>query len=164
MVSGNMLGASEVALGLSPTSSGLLLIYEKTKTVLLLSPVPVVSSLAPLPLMLILGLNGLAVMKGASMLLTLLLTFHFLSKTIAIEIDKQTFTKALVFSTVMAVVVSVTQQLYYSRYLLPAYVIVGVAVYVAGMKALKVLNHQDMQLLGKTLGERAGRYIARVLS
>lgn len=152
------------ALGLSPTSSGLLLIYEKTKTVLLLSLVPVASSLASLPLLMVLGLNGLAVMRGASMLLTLLLTFHFLSKTVAITIDKRTFAKALVSSAVMAGVVSITQQLYYSRYLLPAYVIIGVAVYVAGMKALKVLNNRDMQLLEQTLGERAAKYIVRVLS
>lgn len=98
------------------------------------------------------------------MLLTLLLTCHFLSKTVAIEIDKRTFTKALVSSTVMAVVVSVTQQLYYSRYLLPAYVVMGMTVYVAEMKTLKVLNDRDVQLLTQTLGERAAKYIVRVLS
>lgn len=98
------------------------------------------------------------------MLLTLLLTFYFLSKTLVIEIDKQTFMKALVSSAVMAVVVSVIQQLCYNRYLLPAYVIVGVAVYVAGMKALRVLNHRDVRLLTQTLVERAAKYVVGVLS
>lgn len=98
------------------------------------------------------------------MLLTLLVTFYFPSKTLVIEIDKQTFTKALASSAVTAVVVSVIQQLCYSRYLLPPYVIVGVAVYVAGMRALRVLNHRDVQLLTQTLVEKAAKYVVRVLS
>lgn len=97
------------------------------------------------------------------MLLTLLLTAYFLSKVVKIEIDKQAFLKALISSIVMAAAVSVVQQIYYSRFLLPAYVLIGATIYLAGTKALKVLNKADTELMKQILEERTAKRIIRIL-
>jgi len=152
-----------ITYGLSPTFAGLLLIHEKTREVLLLSFIPVISSLALLPSIWILGLSGLALMRGTSLALTLLLTAYFLSKVIKIEIDKQAFIKALISSAVMAAVVSGVQQIYYSGFLLPAYVLIGTSIYLAGIKVLKVLSKADMELMEQILGERTAKYIMKIL-
>jgi O-antigen/teichoic acid export membrane protein len=151
------------ALGLSPTFSGLLLIYEKTKTVLLVSLVPVISSFGLLPLLWIAGLNGLAVMRGASLLFTFLLTVYSISKIVKIEVDKQTFIKTLFSSAVMASAVLAAQQFYYNIYLLPVYVLVGAFVYLTGIRLLKVLNKADIKLFEQVLGERTAKYVTKIL-
>ena len=151
------------AFGLSGTFSGLLLIYENTKTLLLLSFIPIISSLVLMPLLSILGLNALALMRGISLVLTLVLTMHFLSKIVNIEIDKQAFTKTLAASATMAATVLAAQQLYYNKLLLPAYVLIGVIVYVAAMRLLKVPNRSDINLIRQILGEKPAKIIAKLL-
>jgi O-antigen/teichoic acid export membrane protein len=149
--------------GVSPALMGLLIIYEKTKHVLLLSFIPVVSSLALLPLLWVLGLNGLAVMRGISLLVTLLLTMYFLSKTVKVEIDKQALVKALIASSIMAATVIVAQQFYYSKFLLPAYILIGAATYLASLKFLKIITEKDVLLLNQTFGKRITAIIVTVL-
>jgi hypothetical protein len=48
-----------------------------------------------LPTLQFLGLTGLATVRGASLLLSFSLNVYFISKTIKIEIDRQTAWKAL---------------------------------------------------------------------
>lgn len=151
------------AFGLSGTFSGLLLIYENTKPLLLLSFIPIVSSLALMPLLSILGLNALAIMRGISLVLTLVLTMYFLSKIVKIEIDKQAFTKTLAASATMAATVLAAQQVYYNKLLLPAYVLIGVIVYVAAMRLLKIPNKSDINLIRQILGEKPAKIIAKLL-
>jgi O-antigen/teichoic acid export membrane protein len=149
--------------GVSPALMGLLIIYEKTKYVLLLSFIPMVSSLALLPLLWILGLNGLAVMRGVSLLVTLLLTVYFLSKTVKVEIDKQALVKALIAASIMAVTVIVAQQFYYSKLLLPAYILIGAATYLTSLRLLKIITKKDILLLNQLLGKRITGIIILVL-
>jgi O-antigen/teichoic acid export membrane protein len=153
-----------LAYGVLPVFQGLLLIYEKTKTVFLLSFIPVISSLGLLPLLWILGLNGLAIVRGVSLLLTFLLTIYSLSKIVKIKFDKQTYTKVLIASAIMAVAVLAVQQYYYNRFLLPAYGLVGAIVYLAGIRLLRVLNNADILLMKQILGERTSKYIIRILA
>ena len=148
--------------GLLPAFTGLLVIYEKTKTVLLLSLVPVVSSLGLLPLLWIIGLNGLAIMRGASLLVTLLLTVYFLSKIVKVEIDKQVMFKALISSTIMAAVVFAAQQVRYSMVLFPFYVITGAVIYFSCMRLLKVLDESDVQLVERTVGKRVATVLTKI--
>ncbi len=140
--------------GLLPAFTGLLVIYEKTKTVLLLSLVPVVASLGFLPLLWVIGLNGLAVMRGASLLVTLLLTIFFLSKIVKVEVDKQAVLKALVSSAIMAAVVFVAQQVRYSMTLFPFYVLMGAVTYFGCMRLLNAFDKQDTQLMERMVGKR----------
>jgi len=149
--------------GISTVLRGLLVIYEKTKTVMLINIVSVASSLLVLPILGVLGLSGLAVMKGASMLLTLLLNIYFLSKIIRVEIDKEAFVKTLVSSAVMAIAVFFMQQVYYSKFLLPLYVFIGAAIYWAEIRALRILNRADIFLVTKMLGERNAVLIAKLM-
>jgi len=149
--------------GISSALTGLLVIYEKTKLVMLLNIASVVSSLLLLPTLGMLGLNGLAVIRGASMLLTLLLTIYFLSKIVKVEIEKETFIKTLSSSLIMAAIVFLVQQVYYSKFLLPLYVLIGVAAYLTEIRAFKILNSSDIQLLMQILGERNAKLIAKLM-
>jgi len=149
--------------GVSPALGSLLLIYEKTKTMMLLSFISVASSLALLPLLWILGLNGLAVMRGTSLVVTFLLTVYFLSKTVKVEIDKQKFTKVLASSAVMAVVVLAVQYIYYNKFFFPIYVLIGAAVYLTGIRVFKILREADIQLLREMFGERITGFVIKIL-
>ena len=152
-----------LTLGISPALTGLLIIYGKTRTVMLLNIISVASSLALLPTLRLLGLNGLAVMRGTALLLTLLLNIYFLSKVVKVEIDKEAFIKALISSVIMAAAVYLAQQVYYSKFLLPIYVLLGAAIYAVEMRALKVLNQSDVQLLTQLLGERKAALITKLM-
>jgi len=158
-----ILAAFGLVYGLLPAFTGLLVIYEKTKTVLLLSLVPVVASLGLLPLLWVSGLNGLAVMRGVSLMVTLLLTIFFLSRIVSIEIDRQAMFKALISSSIMAVVVLAAQQIHYSLIFFPVYVLIGAATYFSCIRFLKVLNESDIQLLGQIVGKRTTGIFAKVL-
>jgi len=158
-----ILAAFGLSYGLLPAFTGLLVIYEKTKTVLLLSIVPVIASLNLLPLLYYMGLNGLAIMRGVSLLVTLLLTMFFISRIIKIEFDKQTILKALFSSILMATVVLAAQQIRYSMVLFPIYVLMGAATYIGCIRFLKVLNESDIQLLEHIIGKRMVAILVKVV-
>lgn len=158
-----ILAAFGLVYGLLPAFTGLLVIYEKTKTVLLLSLVPVVSSLGLLPLLWYIGLNGLAAMRGVSLLVTLLLTMFFLSKIVKFEVDKQALFKALISSTIMAIVVLAAQQIYYTMILFPVYVLLGATIYLGCIRFLKVLGESDIKLLESIMGKRITAFLVRVV-
>ncbi len=156
------LAAFGLVYGLAPAFTGLLVIYEKTKTVLLLNIVPVASSLCFLPLLWILGLNGLAVIRGASLFFTFLLTVYFISKIVKVEIDKAVL-KALASSAIMAATVLITQQVYYRLLLFPVYVAIGGATYFACIRIFKVLNESDISLIEKILGKKLATIVKKIL-
>jgi O-antigen/teichoic acid export membrane protein len=149
--------------GISPALSNLLLIYGRTKTILMLSFVPVVSSLALLPLVWILGLFGLAVMRGTTLTLSLILTAYFINKTVKVQIDKRALTRALVASAIMAAAILILEQILYAEHLLPVYILVGSVAYITLIRALRVLDREDFQLLSQLLGKTTAKYAARIL-
>ncbi|MGC9203146.1 MAG: oligosaccharide flippase family protein, partial [Thermoproteota archaeon] len=149
--------------GISPAFSNLLLIYGKTKVILFLNLFSIVVSLLFLPLVWFLSLAGLAIVRGTANLLTFLLSLYFLSKNVKIEIDYKVGLKAIFASIVMGFVVVVTQQVAYSRFLLPLYVALGGVAYVATIRALRVLNGEDFQLLQQLVGEKLASYATRFL-
>ncbi|MBS7657171.1 oligosaccharide flippase family protein [Candidatus Bathyarchaeota archaeon] len=157
------LAAFGIVYGLLPAFTGLLVIYEKTKTVLLLSLVPVASSLCFLPLLWILGLNGLAVIRGVSLLFTFLLTVYFLSKIVKVEIDKEAVLKALASSAIMATTVLIIQQVYYRLLLFPVYVAIGGVTYFICIRIFKVLNESDVSLIEKIVGKRIATIVRKTL-
>jgi O-antigen/teichoic acid export membrane protein len=136
----------------------------KTKTILLLSLTPVLSSLLMLPLIWTLGLTGLSIMRGASIAFSFTLTAYFINKIVKIQIDKKTLTKTLTASTIMAATILILQQILPDTHLLPLYILAGAATYIALIRTLKVLNGEDIQLLRQVIGKRAAEYAARILS
>jgi len=147
----------------SPALSNLLLIYGKTVTILLLNLMPVGVSLLTMPLIWYLGLNGLAFMKGLSLLLGFTLSIYVLSSVVKIRLDKPALAKIFVSSTIMALTLLLVQHIYYSRFLLPLYLALGGAVYVAILRSLAVLDEQDLSLLKQVLGARMGLVIGKAL-
>jgi PST family polysaccharide transporter len=149
--------------GIMPALNNVLLVYRKTRTVLLLSFIPVVSSLVLVPLLWILGLVGVAIMKGMSLALSLMLTAYFVNKAVPVRIDKGAVTRTLAASALMAITLVVLQQILYNAHLLLFYVLVGAIVYIAIIRILKVLDKEDFQFLEQVIGKRTAKYISRIL-
>ena len=147
----------------SPAFSNLLLIYGKTGTILLLSLLSVMVSLTALPLLRFLGLNGLALMKGFSLLVSFTLSLHVLSKVVNIRLDRLALLKTFSSSTIMALVVLAVEQLYYSRFLLPFYVALGGVVYTFLLRLFKVLDGEDLALLQQVFGGKIGLVVRKAL-
>jgi len=150
--------------GLSPAFSNLLLIYGKTKTILLLNLISVASSLTLLPLILLLNLTGLAIMKGASLLITSILSIYYISKIVKIEVNTSTATKTLISSLTMAIIVLATQQLLQNKLLLPVHVLIGAITYTSIIRRMKVLDEEDVQLIKGIFGEKITRNIAKIMN
>jgi PST family polysaccharide transporter len=149
--------------GISPALSNVLLVYRKTGNILLLSFVPVVSSLILVPLLWILGLVGVAIMKGMSLALSLVLTVYFVNKAVPLRIDKGAVTRTLAASAIMAIIIVVLEQIVYNAHLLLFYVLVGAAVYIAIIRILKVLDTEDFQFLEQVIGKRIAKFVSRIL-
>lgn len=149
--------------GLSSAFSHLLLIYEKTKAVLLISSVSVILSLLFFPLLPILNLTGLAIIRGVSLLVSFVLSVYVLSKILRVEIDRKALAKASTASVLMAAGVLAVQQFYYNKILLPFYAILGLAIYASSLRLLKALDQSDFQLLTKIAGEKTARYVVKIL-
>jgi len=158
-----IMSAFGLTYGISSVLRGLLVIYEKPKDVMLLNILSVLFSLLLLPAVGTLGLNGLAFMKGASLLLTLILNIYFLSRIVKVEIDKETFIKTVTSAAIMAATVFFIQQVYYSKFLLPIYVLIGAAIYLAEIRIFKVLNSSDIHLFTQILGKRNAILISKLM-
>lgn len=105
----------------------------------------------------LLGILGAAIARAVSMLLSLFLTWYFVRRKISIKLDMGALTKSLAASAVMALAVGAMQLLHYSRFFLPAYVVVGVFVYLLAMRGLRAINIADVELIRQMLGPRLGR-------
>jgi len=71
--------------------------------------------------------------------------------------------RALSSSTMMALAVMVVEQLYYSKFLLPFYVVLGGIVYTFFLRLLKVLDEGDLAFLQQVFGGRIGLVVRKVL-
>lgn len=65
--------------------------------------------------------------------------------------------KSIIASAGMALVMEALQLVYYSRFLLPVYVAVGLLVYLLGMRALKAIRREEVDLLRSIPGSRSER-------
>lgn len=145
--------ASIIALSLSP----ILIILNETLLAALTSilPIPlgVVAALISIPT---LGILGAAIARGLTMVLGLLLTWYFVRRKIPAQLDYQAVIKSLVASGAMALGMEAVELFYYNRFLLPLYLAVGVLVYLLAIRALRIMNASDIELLRQTLGPRLG--------
>ena len=153
--------ASIIALSLSP----ILIVLNETLLAALASilpiPIGVAVALISIPT---LGILGASIARGLSMLLGLLMTWYFVRRKIPVKLDYEAIMKSIVASVAMALIMEALQLLYYSRFLLPLYLLAGVPVYLLAMRALKGMNTADIELLRQTLGPRFGGRICDFLS
>jgi len=119
----------------------------------------VASAYALLPIM---GITGASVARGLVMVASLGLTIIALRRKNAVNIDLTTLWKTLVAGGVMAGVLVLVQMVFYSRLLLPAYVVLGGIIYLAALRILKAVREHDIELIRRYLGTRLG-FASRVL-
>jgi O-antigen/teichoic acid export membrane protein len=91
------------------------------------------------------------------MLFSLVLMWYFVRRRIAVKFDSRAILKSILASGGMALVMEVLQLFYYSRFLLPAYLAVGLLAYIIALRALKAMGTADIDLLRRMLGPRFGR-------
>lgn len=142
--------------GISAAFGVLLLVYNMTPSVLLINLTSVAGSLVMFPLLLSsLGTAGMAIVKGFTMVVSFVLTVFVLRKRVRVELDKEAMWKGWSAAIIMILVVGLVEQLFFSRYLVPLYVVVGGVVYVFMLRILKVIREGDIQLLRNLVGKRA---------
>jgi O-antigen/teichoic acid export membrane protein len=144
--------------------SNLRLIYGKTKTIHLLSLIPVLSSLLRLPLIWTLGLLGLAIMRNASIAFSFTVSAYLLNKIVKIKINKKALTKTVTASATMTATILILQQISYDKNLLLLYIFPGATIYIALVRILKTPDNEDFQLLKQIVGEKAAKYAERILA
>jgi len=141
--------------GLAASFGGLLLVYNMTPTVLLINVASVAGSLLMAPILLpFFGVMGMAVIKGAAMIISLVLTVIALRKHISIKFDKEAVWKSWCAAIVMLVAVWFIESLHFSPYLLPLYVALGGIVYMVILRLLRIVNENDIKLIRNLLGKR----------
>jgi hypothetical protein len=88
------------------------------------------------------------------MLVSFVLTFALVSRDIRISFDFEAVWKSFTASIAMVVVVWLAQQVSYSRLLLPAYAMLGICAYLAGLRLLRGVHRADIELASQVLGKR----------
>ena len=102
-------------------------------------------------------------MKGFSLLISFILSIHVLSKVVKIRLDSLALLKVFSSSTIIALVVLSVEQLYYSKFLLPFYVVLGGVIYALFLEFLRVLGDEDFAFLQQIFGDKIGLVIGKVL-
>jgi O-antigen/teichoic acid export membrane protein len=145
--------ATVVAMSLSPV----LIVLNETTLAALASTLPiplgVAFALISIPT---LGILGAAIARALSMLFSLVLTLYFVRRKISFKLHSQAILKSVVAGGGMALVMEALQLFYYSRFLLPVYLLVGFLAYLLGMRGLKAIGTADIDLLRNMLGPRFG--------
>ena len=101
-----------------------------------------------------LGILGASVARGASLLIALGLSIPFLRRILRLRFDMGAYGSAWLASLLMAGSVLVFEHFFYSKHLLPAYVVVGGAVFFLALRLLHAINQEDAQLVSDFLGAR----------
>jgi len=100
------------------------------------------------------GINGAAASRGVGMLVSFALTLALVRRRMRLSLDLEAFWKSLAASVGMVLVVSLAQYVFYSRLLLPVYIILGTCAYLAGIRLLRAIHANDVQLVKRFLGKR----------
>jgi O-antigen/teichoic acid export membrane protein len=133
--------------------SNMLVALSETRTIMWITVASVLlavgSAYALLPLM---GITGASLARGLIMIVSLGLTIIALKRMNAVSIDLEALWKTLVAGGVMAGVLVIVQMMFYSSFLLPAYVVLGLIVYLATLRLLKAVRAHDIELIRKYLG------------
>jgi stage V sporulation protein B len=152
-----VLALASTAVIISASISPILIVLNETLLAALATILPIPFSVG-VALMSIpkLGILGASIARGLSMLLSLILTWYFVKRKIPIKLDTEAITKSLLASGAMALSMEFLQLLYYGRFLLPLYLLVGVSVYLLAVRTMRVMNTGDIDLIRQMLGPRFG--------
>ena len=144
------------ALTLTSTAlSGLLVVLGETMLSLKLTALNAVIGIGSAQLLLpSLGTTGASLTRGIVMATALLTTIMALRNKIKLSFDLEAFWKSLLASIVMALAVYDIQALYYSKFYLPFYVIIGGVIYLVMLRLTDAIKPADAQLLEEYLGQR----------
>ena len=149
--------------GISAALGVLLLVYDMTPTLLLINIVSVGGSIAVTPVLLpYFGATGMAIIKGMAMVIILVLAIAALKRKLPMEFDKEAMWKSWGAAIIMAVAVGLIEQIWFSAYLLPVYILVGAVTYMVALRILKAVDQDDLKLVRNLLGNRAV-FIADIL-
>jgi len=133
----------------------LLLVYNMTLMALAINAISIGFGVAASFLLLpSLGVVGMAVVKGASMIVSLVLSIIVLKNRVSIRFDREAVWKGLSAALLMSVIVWLTVQICSSRYLLPAYILVGGVVYACALRFMGAIKKYDIQLIRNLIGRR----------
>jgi len=147
--------------GMGAALGALLLVYNMTGTILVINVFStvfgVVASILVLPFF---GAVGIAVVKGAVMIASFVLTVFFLRRRVPIRFDEEAVWKGWSAALLMALIVGLIAQLYPNRILLPAYILIGGVVYAVSLRITKVIEKQDLQVIQNLMGKRAGPIVS----
>jgi len=113
-----------------------------------------ISLLAAVVLVPYFGIVGASLARGLSLALALVISILVLRGVLRLRFDIKAYKCAWIASLFMAAAVLLLEALLYSNYLLPAYVVAGGLVYFLGLRSLRALDQQDIQLMSDFLGSR----------
>jgi len=139
-------------------------IAERTKMYALLTLTVVSVSISlGLVLLPLTGLLGAAIVRGVSMALGLLMMVTVLRrmKLFRVDFDLEALWKSWLASLAMAIAILFLQEVWYSKYLLPIYVLAGGVVYLVMLRILRAVRAHDVHLVKAFVGRRWGRMVDR---
>jgi O-antigen/teichoic acid export membrane protein len=137
--------------------SGILLVLEETLVVSGLTMANVVIGIIlGVSLLPQFGIIGASIARGITMLAGLLILIWILRKKINLKLDREAFTKGLLSSITMAILIGGVEYFWYNIYLLPLYLVIGTLAYLGMLRILKASKDKDIQLLRLYLGKRFG--------
>ena len=112
-----------------------------------------------------LGSTGAAIARAFLILVSFIVPALRLRSVMGLNIDFKAYLNSLISSSVMAGVVLSAEVLLANKYALPLYILLGGAVYIIMLRFLRVLNQNDMTILGQFLPFKIGtcRFLARIL-
>jgi len=112
---------------------------------------PILAGAVMIPM---LGIVGAAAARGLSLVVSLAVSIIVLGKYFKVRLDMRAYFSAWAASLVMGLALLVLQQIIASKYLFPVYVLFGGFIYLAALRALKVIGPADLSLMSDFLGER----------
>ena len=80
-----------------------------------------------------------------------ILCLPYLKKQKLLKLDLRAFKKTLFASIIMAVGIIIMESIIFSVYLLPVYFVIGVCIYIIAIRALKVLNKEDIEIIKRII-------------
>lgn len=113
-----------------------------------------------------LEIPGVFVARGASLVISLALSAALLGKLLRLRFDMEAYRSAWMASLLMAAAVLAFEASFYSKYLLPVYVVVGGGVFFLTLRPLRAVDREDIQLASDFLGPRLrfiGEWTRRLL-
>lgn len=141
----------------------ILVAINRPRQTLLVSIVPVlVSLMSGVALIPILGINGSALARGLGMGAGLVATILFVKREIALRLDRSAILKSAVAGVLMAFIVLCVEVVMRSVFLLPAYILTGVVVYLLVLRLEKAVNRVDIELFSAYAGKRLAPIVERI--